>query len=145
MSMRHKRRLASEINVVPYIDVMLVLLVIFMITAPLLTTGVEVELPQAQADVVDTEQQTPLVLSVQKDGQLFLNVGGEAQKPMQPEQVRKTTKMVLKKHPDTQVLVRGDQQSSYDAVVQAMVLLQQAGAKKVGLVTEHLDTSDIPL
>src|SRR5699024_10321325 len=138
-STRRKRRLASEINVVPYIDVMLVLLVIFMITAPLLTTGVQVDLPNAQAEAMDiSEDKQPIVLTVKADGELYLNIGDHADEPLSPDQVTAIAAKVLQQRPDAPVVVKGDGSSNYANVVQAMVLLQQAGADKVGLLTDNI-------
>lgn len=139
MSMRSRRRLASEINVVPYIDVMLVLLVIFMITAPLLTTGVKVDLPNAQAKAMDIDKdKQPIVLTVKANGKLYLNIGKNAGEPLQPAQVSRIVAQVLRHNPQTPVVVKGDGSSDYASVVQAMVLLQNAGADKVGLLTDNI-------
>jgi biopolymer transport protein TolR len=126
----------SEINVVPYIDVMLVMLVIFMITAPLLNQGVDVELPQADAEPIDDTEQNPVVLTVDREGRYFLNVGGDPEQEIDGETLLVRTAAVLRQRPRTAVLVRGDSDVDYGAVVAAMSLLQQAGAEKVGLITE---------
>jgi biopolymer transport protein TolR len=126
----------SEINVVPYIDVMLVMLVIFMITAPLLTQGVQVNLPAATAEPIDAPAQEPLEVSVDADGALYLNIGEAPDQPIDAETLVQRTAAVLRRRPETPVLVRGDRAVAYGAVVHAMVLLQQAGAPSVGLVTE---------
>jgi len=131
-----KRRLMAEINVVPYIDVMLVLLVIFMVTAPLLTQGVDVQLPQAAADPIVTQQnQEPLVLSIDADGDLYLSVGDDEDAPLAADRVVELAAAVLRRNPKTPVLLKADQRVAYGAVVQAMVLLQQAGAANVGFLT----------
>ena len=140
MSGVRKRRLMGEINVVPYIDVMLVLLIIFMVTAPLLTQGIEVELPKAGAEPIDpTEGAEPLVLSVDEAGQLYLNVGEDEDSPVEPERILRLASTVLERRPDTPVLVKADFRVSYGRVVAAMVLLQQAGAEKVGFLTDPAD------
>jgi biopolymer transport protein TolR len=126
----------GEINVVPYIDVMLVMLVIFMITAPLLNQGVDVDLPQADAEPMDEQQQDPLVLSVDAEGLYYLNVGGDPETPIDAETLVTRVAAVLRQRPKTPVMVRGDTSVDYGRVVAAMALLQQAGAEKVGLVTE---------
>jgi biopolymer transport protein TolR len=137
MRKARKRRLMGEINVVPYIDVMLVLLVIFMVTAPLLTQGIDVELPQAAADPIVTPQnQEPLVLSIDAAGELYLSVGDDHDAPLSAERVVELASAVLRRNPKTPVLVKADQRVAYGAVVQAMVLLQQAGAANVGFLTE---------
>ena len=137
MEMRRKRRLASEINVVPYIDVMLVLLIIFMVTAPLLTQGVEVDLPEAAAEALEYEDRSePLVLTVDASGQMYLNVGTDTEQPLDEEQVLKRAATVLRNKPETPVLVEGDRAVAYERVIRAMVLLQNAGARKVGFATD---------
>ena len=126
----------AEINVVPYIDVMLVMLVIFMITAPLLTQGVKVDLPEAAAQPIEESDKEPLVVSVDADGNLYLNVGEAPDDPVAAEGLVQTVAAVLRRQPQKSVLVRGDHAVDYGAVVSAMVLLQQAGVPNVGLVTE---------
>ena len=136
MSRKHKRRMMSEINVVPYIDVMLVLLIIFMITAPLLTQGVKVDLPKAAAEPLEPQKLQPLVLSVDRAGRLYLNVGGNPQAPLDENTVATRTQAVLRREPQTPVLVKADNAVPYGRVVQAMVILQHAGARKLGFITE---------
>ncbi|MDN5863077.1 MAG: protein TolR [Salinisphaera sp.] len=138
-----KRRLAYEINVVPYIDVMLVLLIIFMVTAPLLTAGVQVNLPNAQAQPMHiSPENEPLILTVQADGNLYLNVGENPEQPISPEEVLRLASIVLKQRPQAPVAVRGDEAGDYGDVLRAMVLLQQAGAQRVGLLTDRGETRD---
>lgn len=131
-----KRKLNSDINVVPYIDVMMVLLVIFMITAPMLTQGVDVELPQVGAEPVDSKDEEPLIVSVTADGSYFINVGGDPLKAVSLEDVGNRVGKILTTNPGKQVLVRGDKAVSYQRVVELMAALQQSGAPSVGLVTE---------
>jgi biopolymer transport protein TolR len=126
----------AEINVVPYIDVMLVMLVIFMVTAPLLTQGVKVDLPQANAKVVDDKDQEPLVVTVDADGNLYLNIGDDPQQPLDNDTLVERIAAVQRRQPGKQVLVRGDHRVDYGTVIQALVLLQQADIPKVGLVTD---------
>ncbi|WP_297528033.1 protein TolR [Thiohalobacter sp.] len=133
---RRKRRPMAEINVVPYIDVMLVMLVIFMVTAPLLTQGVQVELPGAAADPLPAETPEPLQVTVDAQGRLYLNVGEQPDRPVDEATLQARVAAVLRHRPKTPVLVRGDRNVDYGAVMRAMVLLQQAGAPSVGLVTE---------
>jgi biopolymer transport protein TolR len=133
---RIRKRPMSQINVVPYIDVMLVLLVLFMITAPLLTQGVKVDLPQAATETLDAEQNEPLVLSVDADGRFYLNIGGDPKEPLQPDTILARTAALLREKPKTPILVNGDRGVEYGRIIQAMVLLQQAGAANVGLMTE---------
>ena len=136
MAMRHhrKRRQMSEINVVPYIDVMLVLLVIFMVTAPLLMEGVQVDLPDVNARPVTEDSNEPFVVHVDSKGNYFLNDSPTIVTQM--NEIRIKAESVLRSNPETQFMVRGDRSVSYDSVVQAMVLLQQAGVASVGLVTD---------
>ncbi len=136
MLRRSHRRPMSQINVVPYIDVMLVLLVIFMITAPLLTQGVKVELPKVASEVVDTQQKEPLVATVDAAGRFYLNVGEDPDQPVDAQTLVLRAAAVLRRRPETPVLVRGDHEVDYGAVVTVMALLQKAGAPSVGLVTE---------
>jgi len=138
---RVRKRPMSQINVVPYIDVMLVLLVIFMITAPLLTQGVKVDLPQANSEPLGAEQQEPLVLSVDADGNMYLNIGGDPEQALQTSIILARTAAVLRQQPTTPVLVNGDRNVAYEYIVQAMVLLQQAGAASVGLMTDAPQTA----
>jgi biopolymer transport protein TolR len=140
-----KRKLMSEINVVPYIDVMLVLLIIFMVTAPLLTQGVKVELPKAGAEpIVSEPDHPPIVISVDAQGNLYINIGDDEDKPSGADKIVSLTAAVLGKRPDTPVLVKADRAVPYGNVVGAMVLLQQAGADNVGFVTDPLDTYPVP-
>ena len=132
------RRLIGEINVVPYIDVMLVLLIIFMITAPLLTQGVKVTLPHAGAEPLEAQQLKPLVLSIDRQGRLYLNIGGDPRTALDAQTVSARATAAMRSNPARAVLVKADAAIAYGRVVEAMVLLQQAGAKQVGLVTEPL-------
>jgi len=127
----------SEINVVPYIDVMLVLLIIFMITAPMLMQGVEVELPDATSEPIENQEDEPLIVSVKADGTYYLNLGGNPEKPEQLDVITDKVGKILKAKPKTPVLVWGDEKVSYGIVVVLMSKLQEAGVKNVGLVTEN--------
>lgn len=136
---KNKRRIMAEMNVVPYIDVMLVLLVIFMITAPLLTQGVTVDLPKAAAvplDASDADGLEPLVVSVDADGLFYLSVGEDPDQPVSPQVLMARAAAVLQLKPKTPVMVKGDRAVNYGRVVSAMALLQKAGAPKVGLLTD---------
>jgi biopolymer transport protein TolR len=135
MYVRKRRRPVSEINVVPYIDVMLVLLIIFMVTAPLVTQGVKVDLPKAEAQPLEEESKPPLVASVDAKGQYFLNVGESQQEPMSAVDLATLVAAHLQVEPLTPVVVKGDGAVAYSQVVQLMVLLQRAGASSVGLMT----------
>ncbi|HET7922425.1 MAG TPA: protein TolR [Gammaproteobacteria bacterium] len=134
---RGKRRMMSEINVVPYIDVMLVLLIIFMITAPLLSEGVKVDLPSANARPLQLKSdETPVVLTVDAQGRYYLNIGEDTDRPLEPRVVVARVAAVLKLRPGTHVLVRGDKDARYEEVMRGMVLLQAAGAPSVGMETD---------
>lgn len=129
-----KKRLMGEINVVPYIDVMLVLLIIFMVTAPLLSQGVKVDLPRAQAEPVEDSVEEPFVLTVDADGNYYLNDNRE--KIATAGEIELRARAVLRRNPGAPFLVRGDGAAAYSDVVRAMVLLQSAGVESVGLVTQ---------
>lgn len=133
---RQRRRPMAEINVVPYIDVMLVLLVIFMVTAPLLSQGVQVELPSAAAEPLKQDEPEPLVVIVDAEGRYFLNAGDDTKSPLSADKLKSQVSRVLRRRPATPVYVRGDHRVDYGQVVTAMVLLQQAGVENVGLMTE---------
>lgn len=131
-----KNRPMAEINVVPYIDVMLVLLIIFMVTAPMLMQGVKVDLPEANAAPVDNQDSEPLIVSVDAQGQLFLNLGDEKQ-VLSLATIRDRVGVVMRRSPEKPVLVWGDRAVAYGEVVTLMAALQEAGAPSVGLVTEN--------
>ncbi len=131
---RKRRKPVSEINVVPYIDVMLVLLIIFMVTAPLLNLGVDVDLPQASAEPLQNDDE-PIVVSVTREGAFFLTVGGEHEE-VDAETLKAKIGAFVRNNPKLTVLVGGDRSVEYGKVYQAMALLQQAGAPKVGLMAE---------
>jgi biopolymer transport protein TolR len=129
------RRMMGEINVVPYIDVMLVLLVIFMVTAPMLSQGIKVDLPNAAAEPLDPEALEPLVLSVDRDGAFYLNIG-DPETAQDDDRALEIASAALRREPERPVVVKADRAVPYGRVVEGMVLLQQAGAKKVGFATE---------
>ena len=138
-----RRRLMGEINVVPYIDVMLVLLIIFMITAPLLKEGVKVELPAAGAKPIDPDflkQHEPLILTIDARGRMYINFGPDKEQPAAEATVSARSAALLRRDPQTPVLVRADTTVPYGTVVRAMVLLQKAGASKVGFLTDPVKT-----
>ncbi len=131
-----KRKAMAEINVVPYIDVMLVLLVVFMVTAPMLMQGVKVDLPQASSVPVEETEDEPIIVSVKADGTYYLNVGGDQEQTRPISEIMDTVSKVLRQKPNTPVLVWGDTAVPYGAVVSLMADLQTAGASSVGLVTD---------
>jgi biopolymer transport protein TolR len=130
------RRPMSEINVVPYIDVMLVLLVIFMITAPLLTQGVKVELVEADAKPIEQEAKRPLVVNVEADGALSMTYDDDRIQRVDADELLQKATAIITNNPGIPVLIKGDKGVVYERVVQAMVVLQQAGAPGVGLITQ---------
>ena len=135
-----RRKPIAEINVVPYIDVMLVLLVIFMATAPLLTQGVLVDLPKAPSAPVPNADEDPLVVSVREDGAIFVNLGlrkaGDEGTRVTIYSLKDQAEKILRARPDLPVFVKADHRLDYGAVVRVMTVLQQSGALSVGLVTE---------
>lgn len=141
MYIRKRRRPVSEINVVPYIDVMLVLLIIFMVTAPLISQGVKVELPKASAQPIEQEDTPPLIASVDVQGNYYLNVGNDQETPLGTQEFTALVAEKLKSEPQTPVVVKGDGQVAYNEVIQLMVLLQKAGVPSVGLMTDPVDES----
>lgn len=132
---RKRRKLKAEINVVPYIDVMLVLLIIFMVTAPLLNLGVDIQLPQSKAKSVQNDKE-PAVVSVDKDGNLYLTLGTAPRETIEPNALVAKASAFVRQNPDVPFLVAGDQRVDYGRIYQAMVLLQQAGVAKVGLMSQ---------
>jgi biopolymer transport protein TolR len=138
---RIRRKPKAEINVVPYIDVMLVLLIIFMITAPMLTQGVKVDLPQAAANPVEAsdDNSEPLIASVDAEGFYYVSIGDKQDQPIDVQTLQTKVAAVLRRSPNTPVMVKGDTNASYGQVVTLMVYLQQAGAPSVGLVTKQPD------
>ena len=134
-----KRRSVSEINVVPYIDVMLVLLIIFMVTAPLLKQGVDVDLPTAPANPLDVDSPEPIVITVDREGLMYLNIAVDPDADISGEAMVRQVKAALSREPKRPVMVRGDANGPYQNVVGTLVLLQQANVDSVGLVTEPED------
>jgi len=131
-----RRRPISDINVVPYIDVMLVLLIIFMVTAPLLKQGVEVDLPTAPANPLDADSPEPIVISIDRKGLMYLNIASDPDSSIEAETLVGAVKAALAKAPQRPVMVRGDANGPYQNVVATLVLLQQANVDSVGLVTD---------
>ncbi|MGQ4660152.1 protein TolR [Lysobacter sp. F6437] len=129
-----KRKLKADINVVPYIDVMLVLLIIFMITAPLLNLGVDIELPKSNAKTI-SQDKDPVIVSVDKDGHYFLALQGAEQEALTGEELQAKVSAFVRQNPDVPVYVAGDRAANYEVVLQAMVLLQNADVPRVGLMS----------
>lgn len=135
----NKRKPMAEINVVPYIDVTLVLLVIFMITAPLVQTGVDVDLPQAETAPVDQDNEPPVIVSIDREGRYFIDIGGDEDAPVSADTLLVRVRAVLKNKPGTRVFIRGDHTVSYGKVVDVMAALKNAGVPTVGLMTSSFD------
>jgi biopolymer transport protein TolR len=145
MSRKKERRLMGEINVVPYIDVMLVLLIIFMITAPLLTQGISVDLPAVGAELLDPDllrDNEPLVLSVDREGAFYLNISANPDMPVDEQTVVNMTAAVIRRNAETPVLVKADENVPWGRLARGMVLLTQAGAANVGMITDPLEPED---
>jgi biopolymer transport protein TolR len=137
----------GEINVVPYIDVMLVLLIIFMITAPLLTQGISVDLPEVGAEPLDAEaleQNEPLVVSIDRDGLFYLNVGGDPEIAITEQTLLERVGAVVRQAPETPVFVKSDQAAFVGQFARAMVIIQQAGATSVNMITDPLPEDEVP-
>lgn len=130
-----KKKLKAEINVVPYIDVMLVLLIVFMIAAPMMSQGVKVELPKASSEPIDTKDDPPINVSVKKDGSFYIDLGGDSEKMRPLAEIKSIVSKVLSVKPNTLVFVHGDHSVDYGVVVNLMGELKAAGAGSVGLVT----------
>jgi len=133
---RKRKKQMSEINVVPYIDVMLVLLVIFMITAPLLTQGINVNLPRVDSSPVESPDNEPIVISIDREGNYYINSGDDPDAPVSPQKMVNKVGAFLRADPDIPVYIKGDAHVPYGQVVTAMALLQRAGVPNVGMITE---------
>ncbi len=131
-----RQRLMSDINVVPYIDVMLVLLVIFMVTAPLVTQGVKITLPQAPSKVIPSEQSEPIIVTVDSQGSLYVDVGENSEAAISEEMLVTRVAAIIKYRPGSQFLLRGDEVVDYGRIVRVMALIQSAGVESVGLITQ---------
>ena len=135
-----RRNLISDINVVPYIDVMLVLLVIFMISAPLMVQGIQVNLPQVSSEALPVKNNEPLIVSIQKDGALFLESDSTKNASLSLQDLNNATKKILEVNPGLQVVIRGDGQVKYERVMTVMAELQIAGATDIGLISQPKKT-----
>jgi biopolymer transport protein TolR len=138
-----ERRLMGQINVVPYIDVMLVLLIIFMITAPMLQQGITVNLPEVEAAPLDPDllrDNEPLVLSVDADGKFYINLGENPDEPVTDDSVLSVTAAVVRRNPKTPVVIKADEAVDFGRVALGLALLKKAGAKGIGILTEPPDS-----
>lgn len=138
---RGSRKPMSEMNVVPFIDVMLVLLVIFMVTTPLMTQGVKINLPKTEAKAIPPHQKESIIVTVDVNGNYYLNIYNKPNQPITAQVLSHlvSTELSAAANEERPVLVRGDNNANYGKIVEAMVLLQQAGAKSVGLITDQAD------
>ena len=133
---KNKRKLLAEINVVPYIDVTLVLLVVFMVTAPLLIQGIDINLPKTVSSSLEKKHEDSLIISIKSNGNLYLNLGSKKELQISKPDLSEKVSEILKQNPNMSVLVRGDKNTSYGEVVRLMSVLQKSGVSSVGLVTE---------
>ena len=138
--MRRRKKIMAEINVVPYIDVTLVLLIIFMITTPLLNLGVDVSLPESSANTVTIEEE-PVIINIDVEGNLFLSIGGEFE-PIDEEQLALKLAAFIRSNKDVPILIGADRKVDYGRAYEAMVVAQQAGANKVGLISDPMSMED---
>ncbi|MAV27357.1 MAG: protein TolR [Gammaproteobacteria bacterium] len=140
MAKSNRRKPMSEINVVPYIDVMLVLLVIFMVTAPLMMQGIQVDLPNADSASLNVDvDEVRLVVTVKADGTYYMNLGDE-EEHVPLSLIAERTSKVISANPDIRVLVEGDETLGYGVIVDLISVLRGAGADSVGLITERPPT-----
>ncbi|HWP01514.1 MAG TPA: protein TolR [Methylococcus sp.] len=135
----NRRRPMAEINVVPYIDVSLVLLIIFMVTAPMLQSGVDVELPRAEARAVDPNQDKPVIITIDKDGQIYLDANNQKDVPVEASELATKVTAALAAKPGLAVLIRGDRSVGYGQVITVMAALKNAGVPSVGLITNPVE------
>jgi biopolymer transport protein TolR len=134
---RLRRKPMAEINVVPYIDVTLVLLIIFMITTPMLQTGVQVDLPQAESATVEQKEDTPpIVISIKEQGQYYLKIDNQDDQLIQVQEINARVMAILSNKPATAVLINADSGVDYGSVVTVMAALKNAGVPSVGLMTK---------
>ncbi|MEJ2680634.1 MAG: protein TolR [Gammaproteobacteria bacterium] len=140
MSIRKRRRIA-EINVVPYIDVMLVLLVVFMVTAPLITQGLAIQLPEANGKPLP-QQEEPVVVSLTQDGQYFVNISQNPRQPLSLGELQDRVQKIVQNRPNVQVLIEGDGAALYQGVIELMRVLQATGVKQIGLLTNPVTQSE---
>ena len=133
-----RRNLISDINVVPYIDVMLVLLVIFMISAPLMVQGIQVNLPQASSEALPVTNNEPLIVSIDKNGELFLETDSTKDKSLSLEELNFSVTKIFESNPNLQVVIRGDGKVQYEKVITVMAELQMAGATDIGLISKPI-------
>ena len=131
-----RRNLVSDINVVPYIDVMLVLLVIFMISAPLMVQGIEINLPEASSEALPVKNNEPLIVSITRDGSIFLETESTKNKSISIDEMGNLVATIFENRPGLQVVIRGDSEVKYDRVMKVMAQLQASGASDIGLISQ---------
>ena len=140
MRRQSKKKLLAEINIVPYIDVMLVLLVIFMISAPLMVQGIQVNLPQASSEALPVKNNEPLIVTIDKNGGVFLEVDSSKDKLLTLDELNISVTKIFEANPNLQVVIRGDAQVEYEKVMSVMAELQMAGATDIGLISKPLSS-----
>jgi len=133
---KQRRALLSEINVVPYIDVMLVLLVVFMVAAPLMVQGILINLPETKSEPLPRERSDPLIISLREDGVIFLETVSTKDLPLDLDKLSEMVTKIIKANPSLQVFVRGDGNVNYQSVMDLMSALQASGVEDVGLITK---------
>ena len=134
-SKHKKRKLVAEINVIPYVDVTFVLLVVFMVTAPLLMQGVQVNLPAVDSSPIKSNDNDPFIVSIKNDGGYWIDQRGENQNKNLNE-IKQIIAKILSQSPEKQILIWGDEKVDYGSVVLLMSELQKVGATSVGLITD---------
>jgi biopolymer transport protein TolR len=141
MYVRKKRRMVAEINVVPYIDVMLVLLIIFMVTTPIITQGVKVELPKSKAEPIEQmkDNKTPILATIDEAGLYYFQKDGVEKGPFNAEALQNEVMNTLTIEPGTQVIIKADGRVDYNSVIELLNMMKEAGAPAVGLMTEDLE------
>jgi biopolymer transport protein TolR len=143
MERRRRRKQMAEINVVPLIDVMLVLLIVFMITAPLITQGVKVDLPQADAEPVESSEELTLVVSINAEGNYFISLGEEEESESVPlEKIQEDVSKILSQNPSIPIFLEADSSVSYGLVMNLMAALTNAGSDNVRLITQPPTTEN---
>ena len=131
-----RRNLISDINVVPYIDVMLVLLVIFMISAPLMVQGIQVNLPEASSEALPVKNNEPLIISIDQEGKIFLETESTKNQSLTLLELNSFVSKIFQASPNMQVVIRGDASVAYQRVMMVMAELQSAGASDIGLISQ---------
>lgn len=140
MARRGGRKVMSDINMVPFIDIMMVLLVAFMVSAPMLTQGLQVDLPRTNSKIMPLPDNIEaLIVSIEENGNYFIDLGAEREQAKNLTEIETRVSKVMAANPRTKVLIRGDRNVAYGSVVELMAGLQTAGVEDVGLVTDPVE------